>query len=264
MAGLFRFTAEYEGEELDSPSSGRRRRKAPKGLLAVFVMLLTLGILMIGAYLLRIEHVTITGNHYCNDEIVMSKVFKSEDDYKLSSVLYKMFFGVENDGAFESIRISLTGLQSAAIRVSETKGIAQVHFSNEYVFFNENGIVIGNLPVRDNDMLLLDGTFFTAYTDFEFPETDAPDALLDALKVAKGAQETGLFPDPIRCEDGTYTLDFQDVQVKIGTSAALSAKLKEITYQMPNYSGLKGILHMEDYDGTQENPYFYFEVLNSR
>ena len=262
MAGLFGFTEEYEGEELDRPSQGRRRKKMPVWIAAVFAVLLSVGILLIGMYLLQIQRIEIRGNRYCNDEIVLSKVFRTEDDYRLSSVISKMIFGVENDGAFKSIRVSLTGLQSAAVTVTETEGIAQVRFSEDYVFLNENGIVIGNLPVQDPEMLLLNGTFFTSYTDFMFPETEDPSLLKDALAVAGGVRKAGLRPLEIRCAEKKYVLVLGDVEVSIGTSENLEAKLREIGYQMPKYEGLKGILHMEDYDGRTEKPYFYFEVKN--
>ncbi|MBP5224968.1 MAG: hypothetical protein J6Z38_05235 [Lachnospiraceae bacterium] len=261
MAGLFRFTAEYEGEELRGASDGRQPRRMPRGLLVLILLILIAGGVMVGAYLLKAEHITVSGNRYCNDDIVISKVFREEDDYRLSTILYRMVAGVPNDGAFESIRVSLTGLQSAAVKVIESKPVAQVLFRENYVFLNESGIVVGSLPVADAELLWLDGTFFTDYADFSFPSTDDPDALLDALSVAKEASGKGLKPSGIRCEYRTYSLFFKDVEVRIGTTENLSGKLSEIVYQLPKYEGLKGILHMEDYDGKTEKPYFYFEVL---
>ncbi len=261
MAGLFRFTAEYEGEELRSTSDGRQPKRMPKGLLTLILLILTAGGVMVGAYLLKAEHITVSGNRYCNDEIVISKVFRTEDDYRLSSLLYRMIAGVPNDGAFESIRVSLTGLQSVTVKVVESTPVAQVLFRENYVFLNEKGIVVGSLPVADAELQWLDGVFFTDYTDFSFPSTGDPEGLKDAVLVAKEATKLGLRTECIRCENHSYSLCFKDVEVCIGNSENLLQKLAEITYQLPKYDGLKGILHMEDYDGKTEKPYFYFEVL---
>ncbi|MBO7364135.1 MAG: hypothetical protein J6U26_02260, partial [Lachnospiraceae bacterium] len=173
-----------------------------------------------------------------------------------------MVRGVPLDGAFTSLRLELTGLQSVRITVKEAPAVAQTGFGGSYVFLNTKGYVVGTLPVRDSDVPCLSGDLIASYRDFEFPETVGGDdeALLMAVKVAEKVTEYGVDTRDILCSGRMFTLVIGDVRVSIGKAEDLDQKLQEVNAQMPSYRGLKGVLHMEDWDESDPHRVFYFEV----
>ena len=52
------------------------------------------------------------------------------------------------------------------------------------------------------------------------------------------------------------TLYFEDIRVQLGKSQYLEEKISEFKDLVPNLSGLKGVLHLEDYDPSKDSIIF--------
>ena len=61
-------------------------------------------------------------------------------------------------------------------------------------------------------------------------------------------------------QDGNFTLSFRKVRVSLGTYRYMREKLHEISYQFAQYEGLKGTLHMENFDPDDPRQSYYFTV----
>lgn len=260
MGKLFEFTQEYEGEELRDGSSEIRRKRSHKGLIVAVVLLIVVGAVVAAAYMIRIERIDVAGNEHCNRDVVINKVLPEEEDRRLIFVLYKMVTGVPLDGAFSSLKIELTGVQSVRITVKESPAMAQLPFGDRYVFLNEGGYVVGSLPVRDSVLPCLSGDLIRGYEEFEFPDTQDGEALKEAVKVAEKVRAYEVDTRDILCRDRTYTLVIGDVLVSIGRAEDLDQKLQEVNAQVAAYRGLSGTLHMETWDEADPHRVFIFEV----
>lgn len=66
-----------------------------------------------------------------------------------------------------------------------------------------------------------------------------------------------IIPDGVDfSEDGNLLLTYGTAQVNLGTGDHLEVRLEELTGILPSLQGLSGILHLENFDGTQERLIF--------
>lgn len=82
--------------------------------------------------------------------------------------------------------------------------------------------------------------------------------VFDALKsVTEIINKHDIDPDYVRfAEDGTVSLVVGSVTVKLGSDNHLEDKLEEMAAILPKTEGLSGILHLENFDGTQKRIIF--------
>ena len=252
------YTGRPAGEDSHRGAS-RTRKKAPVGVLLFAGIVLLIGALFLCLYLIRIDRVTVSGNAFVSPEVILEKAFPEEEDYHLYRVLLKLVKGYPENEFAESMRLKLHGLSEAEIVVSEKPAVAEINAGGTYLFLNRDGIVLGHAGEKREGLPYITGVRVLAFRDFEFPETDEKETLLGAITVAEKARELKLSEECVRVENGQYFLEFGDVTAAIGSLSFLEGKLQEIRDQKSVYEGLKGTVHLETYDGS-EGQRFYFET----
>jgi len=260
MRKLFEFSEEYEGEGLSK--RGRKKKssfKIPAFLVPLVCVLFFIAVLLFSTFLIPIVNVSVKGNEHCQKEVVVNKFFTSSEDYRLSSVLKKWVFGIHDD-AFSSCKIQITGLQSCSIVVKEAEAVAQIYQEGSYIFLSAKGVVTGNLSVKDENILLIEGITLLSYQDFSKPKVESEQRLSDCLSIAEQALVVQILPDLLYCKEENYYITFGTVTVSLGQNVYMKEKLEEIYYQLPAYKNLTGILHIENFDLSDTSPYFFFEV----
>jgi len=261
MAKLFEFTKEYEGEEISKRGKKRGNKGFPKFLIPLIPFVVLVIAFLIGTAAIPVVDIRVEGNEHCSSENVIGKFFQSSDDYRLLTIMKKMVTGISNE-AFETASVTLTGLQSCKITVKEVQPVAQINQDNQYIFLSENAIVVAVSSLQDEKMPLVSGITLTKYEGFDFAQAKDAEELNELLQVGKIITELSLQPGSIYVKERQYYVTFGDVTVSLGGIDSMKEKLKEVSYQIPTYQKLKGILHIESYDAEDHKPVFYFEIVN--
>ena len=80
-------------------------------------------------------------------------------------------------------------------------------------------------------------------------------SMLSSLKNI--VNKNNIIPDAVMFdENGNLLLTYGEAQVNLGSGSYLEARLEELTGILPSLSGLSGILHLENYDGSQNRLIF--------
>ena len=241
----------------------QRRKKSHTGLIVLFSLLAVFSGLVGAMFLIKTETVTVTGNIYVSDELILAQVFPDEGHKTLFHVLIRRFFKKPAIPGMSSVTVVPKALKHCEIRVKEKEPVCQIFDGTCYNILTADGLVlfrqaepadsipiINNVPVKSADVLSL-----ISVADEEslktiliyasrFLEEKIP---LETLTVDK---------DGIRARIGKVT-------VILGNSFGAAEKVSEIRDMYPKWQelNLKGILHMEDFTLEKGTAGSYFEVI---
>ncbi len=244
--------------------SGKSKAKKKQRLRAVLLSVGSFLAILIAAavllYVLKVDTVAVKGNFYSSRETVLNRVLPEEDDYRLYKILWKSLFEVTDEEAFESLEIRMTGIQSCEITVRETEAICQILHRGAHLFLNGNGIVLGEGAGNADLLPTLEGFTVTRFQELEKIGLLEETELESALELLKHLQEFGLRPEKVVLTDGRYEAVFGDVTASLGEGVHLREKVSELSGQFPHFRTLKGVMHLENCDGSENQKRFYFEV----
>lgn len=242
----------------------RTERRSPfqshKLLFACIFLLFLAAVCFLAAYSLRIRKITVSGSYSSDAKKIETLVFREEEDYRLYRVLYRSVRGIPADGVFSSLKIRPTGLTSCEIEVRENEAKAVILHGEEKITVDQNGTVFGPMFAPDADIPVIKGLPVKSSEELKILDCGDEQILKDALTVVEVVGSCAEVPEEIFYTDGSFALEFDDVTVVLGSAAYLTQKISILNSQFPYYEGLKGTLHMEDFDGNEEAERFYFEV----
>jgi len=242
----------------------KKRNRIPFRLLIAVALFILAGWLFLCVYLFKADVVTVKGNDVLSDSYVISQVFPETDDRRLYRILIELLKKIPDNELFTDTHIRVTGKDSVEISIQEVPVCCRMAVGGHVLVFNENGYVsaileTASIPGVWDTAPIVTGLDFTAYTLYEFPETEHPEQLLEALSVVKTVQEQDFSCKEISCRDGQYRLIMDRVTLSLGTAEHLQEKLAEAACQIPYFGDLKGTMHLENCDGSGGQT-FYFET----
>lgn len=189
---------------------------------------------------------------------IQDYVFPDEESTVFYRVVWKALKGMDAP-AFSNLYIKFSGVISVSIRGTENTPILQVDNGTETYYFDENGY---RVPAANTEEKV------SLFVDFSVPETalyekpklseEQAEAFETALQIAVYVKALNIPSDYITMTEIGAVLAFQSVNVALGSSDHLREKLEEVVCQYLYYEGLKGTLHMENYDGSNSGKGFYF------
>lgn len=232
------------------------RRRHP--VLFTLILLGILAIILTFLFSFQAREVKVTGDFYVSEETVEKTVFRSDMEKRLFFVLGKVIFGTHHE-YFDSLKVRMTGLQSCEIEAAEKKGSMQIFFDSRYWVLNEEGVILGSSDERDESLILLSQLQAVDVTEFQKVIVENDKVLSDALRLYQKVSNTAIQASEFSFLSKRYSIRIGDVHVCIGSLSHIDEKLHVILEQQDHYKNLDGTLHMENYDGTDTNG-FFFEV----
>ena len=153
--------------------------------------------------------------------------------------------------------LNSTATMSAAA-ASETSGSASSSSDSKTAASQNSGSGVTASDDADNCYIpFIEGLSFSDAAVGEIlPVKDtAVFSMLSSLKNI--VNKNNIIPDAVMFdENGNLLLTYGEAQVNLGSGSYLEARLEELTGILPSLSGLSGILHLENYDGSQNRLIF--------
>lgn len=242
------------------------KEKKPKNPLWIITMVLLL-FLVIGlfaGYYYIIKNYTVTtvyveGNvHYSNEEI-MDMVM---DGYYGDNSLFLSFKykdkSIEGVPFVEKMDISVLDPHTIKIEVYEKALAGYVEYLERYMYFDKDGIIVETSGEKTKGIPLVTGLSFDHVILHQPLPVENAEIFNDILSITQLVNKYDLSIDRIYFgSDDSLTLYFEEVKVSLGSEGNLEEKIMQLRYMLPELTGKKGTLRMENY--TEETKTITFE-----
>lgn len=237
-----------------------KRKKLIIAILVLFLLAAAAGGSVLALYLNYADDASVHGNVYCSSSAIAESIFTNDDDTRLLNILIRgMRGGYKNEAFSAKLKLDLKNLKCVQVEITEKAPAAAVQYDGCYLIVTEKGIALGRSDDVPEGLRTIRGLEFAAPEYFTVPET-GDDSLQGAVEIVVSLDRFEAAGDPVIYRDGGYFLIVGDVTVAYGKAEYLNEKAEALLAQTPYYEGLKGTLHMENYDGSRETEKFYFTV----
>lgn len=224
--------------------------------------MLLLAVLLGYSYVL--EHYTVTtsyveGNVHYTDEEILAMVM--EGRYGNNSLFLSVKYrdkSISDVPFVEKMDVSVVDPHTIKVEVYEKALAGYVEYLEHYMYFDKDGIVVESSTEKTPGIPLVTGLSFDHVVLYEPLPVENPEIFKSILSITQLVNKYNLSIDRIFFgSDDTLTLYFDEVRVALGEAEDLDEKLMKLQYMLPELSGKKGVLRMENY--TEETKNISFE-----
>ena len=209
----------------------------------------------------HVENVEVMGSgHYTEDEV---KEMILRGPMASNSILAPILYSKEDAGDIpyvDGFTVSRTNRNTIVISVREKKAVGCIPYLDSYIYFDRNGIFIEGDKTRDETVPFFDGIQVEQVVKNEkLPIEDT--VLNTAVALSTIFAKNDMIPDHIQFDDNNdISLLYGDITVQLGKDEYLEDKMTRVLAILPQISGQKGILHMENVTNSSKTITFEAEV----
>ena len=239
------------------------RKKWLKRIIIILIVLLFLAVCAF--FLLKyidekytVTNVVVEGNiHYTDEEI--EEIVMAGDMGHNSLYLARKYKNAEiKDVPFvETINVSIESKDSIRIYVYEKAIAGFVEYLGRYVYFDKDGIVVEVSNVKTDGVPEVIGVDFEYVVLYQKLPTKDEDLFRKVLDITKLLTKYNVSAQMLYFSDNGNTVMYcNEVAVNLGKYENLDIKILNLPSLLGKIEGIKGTLHMEDYDESTKNVYF--------
>ncbi len=239
-----------------------RRQKKRKIFLRVFLSLFCL----IGASVLivwkvfTVQTVVVEGNEYYSDGQIQKMVLSDPNSWNsLYMFLKYRFLEGEEIPFVDSLEVSLDDPHTLRVHVYEKGMIGYLYISaiNQNAYFDTDGFVVETSKEIIENVPQVEGLDCDKVVLYEKLPIKDENLLKSLLTVTRSLEKKEVVPDKIQFGgSGEISLNYGDIQVLLGQSDNLTQKILRLSYILPELSGKKGVLHIENWTENTTNIIF--------
>lgn len=241
------------------------RRKRKKRKLQLYIFLIVTLLLALAAYIVvevfTVENVVVEGNEWYSSSQIEEMVLN--DEYSWNSLYVTLKYRLVDIGEVpfvDAMEISLDDPHTLRIKVYE-KGILgylYIPVLGQNAYFDKDGFVIETSSKLIPNVPKVTGVKCSEVILYEKLPLEDESVLRLLLNLTQTLKKYELEPDEIAFDekDGAVVY-YGDVCVIVGEEAHLSQKIIRLSHILPQLSGMKGILHLENW--TEETTDIVFD-----
>ena len=243
---------------------GERRKKRKKFgyyLYAVVILFLTVANILLGMWLLtRVQKIYVSGTEVSEKTEIIDWI--SEDPLTVNSIYTFVKFKI---GSYKlpvylsDVQVKLSAPWTVRVEVKEKQIIACIVDGQEYVYFDQDGLVLKKTDEYDKSVPIIEGIDVKDTVLFQTMKVKNKKIFSYVKNITQELENTKLKPERIVWEEDSMDLYFSDVCVKLGKSK-YGLRVKQLQSVLHELEGEKGVLHLEHYTETSKS--FSFEKKN--
>lgn len=239
-----------------------RPEKRKTGLMLGIVVILLIMITMIS---INIKEVTVTGNERYTQEQIIQMIFPDKVSRNFAvSYLKNRFMEHETIPFVEDYEIVYQGLSRAEIIIYEKSVVGYVSYMSSCMYFDKDGIIVESANQALPGIPEITGLKFGYIVLYQPLPVENETIFQEILNLTQILSIYELDVDQIRYDSfGTATLYMGDIEVILGDNQSLNGKIAELNDMYPSLEGLKGTLHLENYDETNVAAGYAFKPRRS-
>lgn len=240
------------------------RRKPTKGIKIFIIAVITLLVIAAALYFVikhffKVKEINITGSDkYTYDELYRY-IFEQRDDSNTIMFKYTDSKADKLDIPFiAKTEIKIQWPDTINVTVYEKSIVGYVVYKGSNMYFDKDGIIVESSAEVFEDIPLITGLKYSRIVINEKLDIDNQ-SLFDAIcDVTQYITKYGITVDSVNIEDDdSISVNIGEVKVLLGDNDNLMAdKIYELSCMTEELEGLKGVLHLETFDGTGQNIIF--------
>ena len=221
------------------------KKKSLKAVGVLLVLLLA-GIIFFFTYY-QVDEVQVMGSSHYSEKQIRKMVLRGP--LASNSVFAPLPYTKQNtkDVPFvEGYTVTRLNRHTICVSVKEKDIVGCIPYLDSYIYFDRNGKFIESSRTRDEDVPYFEGiTVKKTVMNEKLPIKDA--VLNTAVALSTIFAKNDMIPDYIELdEDYSINLIYGDITVKLGKDRYLEDKMNRTIAILPQITGEKGILHMEN------------------
>lgn len=230
---------------------GKNNKIIVMAILLLCLMLL-FGVLL---HFTTITQVEVEGNEHYTEQEIKELVMTKKYDY---NALY-FYWRVRNNKIEEipfvdTIEVSMVSRDKVRIKVYEKDIIGYVKHLGYYLYFDKEGVVVESSNELMEGVPRIKGiTFDNVELNKKLP-VEKEEVFKKILSLTKLLDKYEIVPDSINFSKNlSVTLCFEDAKVSMGKDIEDDDKIMKLKQVLPDLEGMKGTLHLENYDTDMKN-----------
>lgn len=233
---------------------GKKKKKGIGCIVALLVFLVVILCAVVVLYNVitkyKINEITFEGTDRYTDEQLKEFVFSDLNSSNMLKLKYDLRDYEKVTIPFiETYEITLTNPDKVHVVFYEKKIVAYVLYKENYMYFDKDGIIVETSNSLLADVPMVDGLEFNSivlYNPLPVKDEKVFNTILD---LSQNLVKYDIRVDKIHFEnDLSIVLYMDEVRVNLGDGTKLVEKLNELKSMEEGLRGLKGVLHMENFE----------------
>lgn len=225
----------------------------------LIILLAVAGIFLLGVLALchffTITEVKIEGNDRYSEEEIKDMVMNHKYDYNSLYFWWRMKNEEIKDIPFiDTVEVSILNRNKVKIKVYEKDIVGYVRHLGYNLYFDKEGIVVESSSEQIEGIPRIKGIAFDNVELYKKLPVEEEGVFKKILSLTKLLAKYEITPDSINfSKDLSVTLSFKDANVLLGKDIENDEKIVKLKQLLPDLEGMKGTLHLENYDEDMKN-----------
>lgn len=220
-------------------------------LICMILLLVCVGVIQ----MCTITNVKVTGNEHYTKKEIKELVMSSRLDYNSIYLYWRIQRqGVKDIPFIDNVEVSILDRHTVEIKVYEKDMIGYVKHLGYHLYFDKDGVVVEATTKKLNNIPQIKGISFDSVSLYEKLPVEKEEVFNKILNLTKLLDKYEIHPDGIYFTRALeVTLNFDQANVMLGKDVEDDEKFVELKQLLPDLEGMKGTLHMENYDEDMKN-----------
>lgn len=234
-------------------------------LLRVLIIVTAIIIIAVGAFMFvylacNIKKVNIKGNNLYENDAIKRVILNDDYSFNTLYVYLKYKFNEPETLPFiDKMEVKMDGLNELTIKVYEKKiiGYMYVEATGQFAYIDKDGVVVELSTEVLPEIALIKGIPVKEVALYETIKTDSRSMYKNLLSITLALEKYEIMPETILFNSSKdIQLFYGDITVMFGEADDLNEKVVRLTKILPELTGQKGVLHMEDYSAQNTDIIF--------
>lgn len=231
----------------------RKKKRKHKAFAIVFLTLVLLAAIaaVIVVKVFTVENVVVKGNEHYENKMIKQWVLNDEYSWNTLYVYLKYRFQEPEKIPFvDTMEITMQLPHTIEIQVYEKGILGYVYLSSlgQNAYFDKDGFVVETSSEIMEGVPKVSGLSVDSVVLYEKLPIKGKSVLKNLLSLTQMLKKYEMVPDNILYgEDKTYTLEYGEVKVLLGTAEDFGDKILRLSYILPELEGMSGKLHLENW-----------------
>lgn len=228
------------------------------GIILGIILVLLLGVIIYIRSAYKLDNIQVTGSvHYSDEQIVNIVTNNKPTDNTVQFYLSNKLKPVENITFIDKYDIEIIGKHTITITVYEKQMAGCVMYMDQYIYFDDEGVVLETSSSKLEDVPCIDGLTFDSIVIGEALPVEDKRMFQNILTMTQLIEKNDLIIDEIRFDNKEeIILRKDDIKIQLGSESNIEDKLMNLSSILDNLKGKKGTLDMTNYNAKEGNAIF--------
>ena len=203
----------------------------------------------------KVTTVYVEGNiHYNNEEIIDMVMTGTLGNNSLYLALKYKNKGVDNIPFVQTMDVKILSPDTIKITVYEKAMAGYIEYLGRYMYFDKDGIIVESSELQTPGVPQVSGLTFGYVVMHEKLPVENPEIFEDILDITQLLNKYEIQADKILFDKSMRkTLYFGEARVSLGSNDNIGEKIMKLKAILPELSGKKGLLRMDNYSEEMQN-----------